>query len=300
MTVQFDRIIEIQVDEIKLGELDVAFRVVKTLKKEPNSCELTIFNLNADHRAQLAQLEKPVVQIKAGYRGRPETGAAAAAAAAAAAVAALGNSVTRNDPGVGLVFLGDVRSAGSVYEPPDWVTTLESGDGETASQFARINRSFAKGTSLKTALREAAKAIGVGIGNAIKKAEEGKLLDAGGEFLNSLTLSGPATKEMDRLVKSAGLEWSIQDGVLQILSPGKPLEDTSVLLSPTTGLVGVPTIDSDGIVKIRALLNADIIPGRQIELQSKTVTGRFRAERCEYTGSKFDRDFYVEIEGKEL
>lgn len=294
MTAQFDRVVEVQVDTIKIVDLHMAFNVVKTLKKDPNTCELTIFGLNPEHRDQLAQTEKPVVEIMAGYKGREEKGSEALAAVDAL----LGGGA--GDTGVGLIFFGDVRDVDSVYEPPTWITSLESGDGEKASQFSRINKSFAKGTSLKTALTEAAKSMKVGIGNALKKATEGKLLDAGGEFLNSLTLSGSSSRELDRLVKSAGLEWSVQDNVLQLLDPGLPLEDISVVLAPDKGLIGSPTIGNDGVIKMRALMNSDIIPGRQIELESVAVKGRFRAERCEYKGSNFDKDFYVDIEGKEL
>lgn len=296
MTVQYGRVVEIQVDTIKLGGLDAAFSVVKTLKKEPNTCELTIFGLNKEHRDQLAQADKPTVEIKAGYKGREQE----SSSALAAVDDLLGGGEGASSEGAGLIFLGDVRDVASVYEPPEWVTTLESGDGEKATRFARVNRSFASGTSVRVVMQKAAEAMGVGIGNALKKAADVTLLDSGGEFLNGVTLSGNAAKEFDRIVKSVGLEWSIQDGVLQILDPGKPLEDTSIILSPTTGLIGSPTIGNDGVVKIRALMNSDIIPGRQIELDSIALQGRFRAERCEYTGSKFDDDFYVDIEGKEL
>ncbi len=168
------------------------------------------------------------------------------------------------------------------------------------SGFARINKSFAAGTSLATVMQECAKSLGVGLGNAVKKAASGKLLDAGNEFLNSVTVSGQAQKELDRMVKSAGLEWSIQDGVLQLLDAGLPLEDVSIVLKPETGLIGSPTIGNDGVIRMNSLMNSDIIPGREIELESVAVKGRFRAERCEYRGSKSERDFYVAIEAKEL
>lgn len=295
MTLQFDRKVEVQVDTIVIVELDVSFRVTKTLKKEPNTCELTIYNLNKEHREQLAQLESAVVQIKAGYKGRGDQ-----STSALAAVDSLLSGGGSGGAELGSIFIGDVRDISSLYEPPDWITTLESGDGEKKNRTARINKSFAKGTSLKTAMTEAAKAMGAGLGNVAKKALTGKLVDAGGEFLNNLTLSGQASKEFDRLVKSAGLEWSIQDGVIQMLDPGKPLEDISVVLSHESGLIGSPTIGSDGVIRMTALINSDIIPGRQIELESEVLKGRFRAERCEYTGTNFDRDFYVNIEAKEL
>lgn len=293
MTLQFDRSVEVQVDTIIITKLDVAFRVTKTLKKEPNTCELTIYNLNKEHRDQLAQIEAPVVKIKASYKGRGSAGTAALAAVDSL----LGNS---NSTEAGLIFLGDVRDVSSRFDPPDWVTTLESGDGEKKKRGSRINKSFAKGTSLKTVMGEAAKALGVGLGNIDKKALSAKLLGAGGEFLNGVTLSGPASKELDRVIKSAGLEWSVQDGVLQILEPGKPLEDISVVLSSSTGLIGSPTIGNDGVVRMTALINSDIVPGRQLELDSATIKARCRAERCEYTGTNYDMDFYVNIEAKEL
>jgi hypothetical protein len=52
MTTQFDRTVEVQVDVIKIVDLDMSFRVTKTLKKEPNTCELTIYNLNPEGRTR--------------------------------------------------------------------------------------------------------------------------------------------------------------------------------------------------------------------------------------------------------
>ena len=304
MSVQFRRRVETKIDTLEILGLDVSFRVVKTLKKEPNTCELTVYNLGSKARDQIAQSDKPIVQIKAGYAGLKTVGEVV----------------------VGLVFLGNVRDADSGKEGRDWVTSLESGDGERATRFSRINKSFASGTSLATVMNEVAKSMEVGIGNAAKKAASGSLLEAGQEFLNSVTLSGQASKEMDRIVKSSGLEWSIQDGAFQLLDPGKPLEDVSIVLSDKTGLIGSPTVGNDGIIRLRTLLNSDIVPGRQLEIDSKTLQrgssveglgvlgdvnlgldealgtatlSRFRAERVEYLGS-FDNDFYCDIEATEL
>ncbi len=324
MTLQFNRQIDIQVNDLLLKDLQSSFRVVKTLKKEPNTCELTIYNLSDDHRDQIAQTSKPVVEILAGYMPVESTAGDIDIGAALVAASAAG---IQTPPG--LVFLGNVRDAHSVYEPPKWITTIESGDGEKATRLSRINKSFTAGTSLDIVIAEVAKSMQVGIGNALKKAREGKLLDVGSgkEFLNSLTLSGQSAKELNRIVKSAGLEWSIQDGVLQLLEPNKPLEDISIVLTPTSGMIGSPQIGNDGIIRVRTLLNSDIVPGRQIEIQSKIlsqassvggigviadvnlgldaalglgVANHFRVERVEYTGSNFDNDFYCDIEAKEL
>ena len=314
MTLQFNRRVEVKVDTLDVQGLHVSFRVVKTSKKEPNTCELTVYNLAQDHRDRIAQAEKPTVEIKAGYAPRATAGALAAVDELL--------SGPSDDPDFGTIFLGNVRDASSTYEPPDWTTSLESGDGEDAIRGSRINKSFPAGTSLATVIRESARSLKVGIGNAVKKALEGNLLDAGSEFLNSVTLSGQASKEMDRIIKSAGLEWSIQDGVLQLLDPGKPLEDISIVVTPETGLIGSPTIGNDGIIRLRTLLNSDIVPGRQLEVSSSVLQGgglqqtldavdialgggrqttnRFRTERVEYLGSNFENDFFCDIEATEL
>ena len=77
----------------------------------------------------------------------------------------------------------------------------------------------------------------------------------------------------------------------------------------------------------RALLNSDIVPGRELEVRSKVLTrgsdvegigviaavnldldealgtstgSRFRVERVEYIGSNYDVDFYCDVEAVEL
>ncbi len=326
MTVQFDRDVRISVDGLDIAGLHASFRVVKTTKKEPNTCEVKIFNLSQPHRDRIAQAKDPIVQIKAGYKGREDVVGGLLDIAVPDVPAGLGAISETEEPG--LIFFGNVRDAYSTFEPPNWITSMESGDGEKGTRFSRINKSFIAGTSLAVVLAEVAKSIqGVGIGNTIKQALKGKLLDAGIAFPNGVTVSGQSTKELDRIVKSAGLEWSIQDGTLQLLELSKPLGDVTIVLKPTTGLIGSPTIGNDGVVRVRSLLNSDIVPGRELEIESKVLTqgssieglgvlgevnlglddllgtdsgSHFRVERVEYLGSNYDNDYYCDIEAVEL
>ncbi len=327
MTVQFNRDVRISVDGLDIAGLHASFRVVKTTKKEPNTCELTIFNLSQPHRDQIAQAKAPIVEIKAGYKGRAPAAGLLLGLVDVPSVGGFGADAADASEEPGLIFLGNVRDADSGFEPPNWITSLESGDGEKATRFSRINKSFAAGTSLATVLNEVAKSMDVGIGNVKKLAAKGSLLDAGDAFLNSVTVSGQSSKELDRIVKSAGLEWSIQDGVLQLLELSKPLADVSIVLKPDTGLIGSPTIGNDGIIRVRSLLNSDIVPGRELEIESKVLTqgsdvsglgvlgevnldldlalgtrsgSHFRVERVEYIGSNYDNDYYCDIEATEL
>jgi hypothetical protein len=268
----FDRVYKLRVDKIETDSLDITFRVSKTLKTEPNTLELTIMNLNPDHRQQLQETKDPVVQLEAGYKAKS-----------------------------GVIFLGDVRDVHSEYQAPDWVTTIESGDGEKATQFDRINKSFTKGTNLASVLQEVAKSMpDIGIGNLKQLALSGTLPGGTKTFVNGVTLSGSASKEMQKLVRSAGLEWSIQDKKFQLLEAGKTLQSTAIVLTPATGLIGSPTISNDGVLTFTSLLNSDILPGRQLVVASTQVQGTFRVERCTYEGVTKGQPWYVSGEAKEI
>lgn len=290
---QIQRIYEVQVGKTIVSTLDLRFQVTKTLKREPNTAEVTIFNLNEDSRGAFSETPNQTMQIRVGYRGRPEQ---------SPALQAVDDIIGAGDSGqLGIIYTGDVRSVHNSYSPPDWETLVESGDGEIAIQRSRINKSFAAGTPVKVVIKELAKSMRVGLGNAAERIlETGSLKEAGTEFLNGVTVSGQSHRELEALVKSTGRELSIQDGTIQILDLGQPLRDTSVVLTSDTGLIGTPTIGDKGIVKFRALLNPAIVPGRQIELKARALNGRFRAERCDYTGDTTGQDWYVDVEAKEL
>lgn len=269
---QFDRKYSLTIGQLKIEKLEIAFKVVKTPGKTPNTIEASILNLNPEHREELAQLEETSCRLEAGYQDN-----------------------------VGLIFTGDVRDIGSSRNEAEWVTTFASGDGEKALAGARVNESFAAGTRLDVPIRKLAEKMKVGIGNAAQQALRGDFDGAANQFLHGMVLSGRASTEMDALCRSAGLEWSIQDGELQLLPIGDVLVGLAVRLAEDTGLIGSPTVGNDGVVTVQALLNPSIVPGRQLRIESEMVPqGFYRAERCEYIGDTRGDDWLVEVEAKAL
>ncbi|MCK5641953.1 MAG: hypothetical protein KAJ19_14210, partial [Gammaproteobacteria bacterium] len=187
----------------------------------------------------------------------------------------------------------------SFREGSDWVTEINSGDGGEELATARVNQSYGPGTPLRIPIKKMAEQMKVGIGNAAQKALEGDFSGAANEALNSLVLSGRASTEMDGLLRSAGLEWSVQDNELQLIRIGEVLEGLAVRLAKDTGLVGSPSVGNDDILELRALMNWSIVPGRRLEVESKDVAkGFYKAERCQYLGQSDGQDWYVDIEAK--
>jgi hypothetical protein len=105
-------------------------------------------------------------------------------------------------------------------------------------------------------------------------------------FGKGTLLFGNAARALDDFCRSADLEWSIQDGVLQILDRGKALESQAVLLSANTGLIGSPTVDHKGIVTFKALIQPDLVPGHKVAFDTRNfkVSQGYRIQECEYTG----------------
>jgi len=271
MTELYDRKYVVRVDTIKITDLAVSFTVTKTLEPEPNTCDLLIYNLNPDHRGQLASLVStggPAVEIQAGYIN-----------------------------GYGRIYLGQLREVTSYRQRSHWVTELHSGDSERLLAKSRINRSYGKGTPLDKIIKDLISTLRAGRGNTDSAVVSGRLAEAGRQFVNGVTLSGSVRKVLNRILKSMGKEWSIQDGEVQIVDLGTCLPGPSIRLDSGHGLIGSPTIGSEGLLKVRALMNHKLTPGRALEIESTEIKKAFyRVERCEYIGDSAEHDWYVDLE----
>lgn len=265
----FGRKVVVTVGTIRLEDLDVTFQIERTLKKEPNKCELYIYNLTKDHRAQLEQQKAVPVRLEAGYVEQTS-----------------------------LLFAGDLRNVHSIHDGPDVVTKLTSGDGEKRIRSARMNKAYASGTKVATVLEEVAKELGVGIGNAVQAFKSRGLEGVGQLFSGGTVVSGNVANELEGLTTSAGLEWSVQDGNLQILARGRALAGTAVRLAPDTGLIGSPTIDAKGVVRVSCLMIPDLFPGRKVQVESESIRGTYRVERAVYQGDTAGVDWTIDLECK--
>lgn len=282
----FQRKAVVTVDTIQFDSLDFQFKVVKTLKPEPNTCELTVYNLTRDHQAQLQQLgQLPASTAK----GTPK---------AAKAVKGVPAKLEAGyEAGTSLIWLGDLRTVQTVRDGADWVTTLSSGDGEKAWQNARLHVPYGPKTSIDTALRAIVRALGVDEGNL--SAVIGKIKLAGsGIFPTGAVISGSASRHLIDLARSADLDVSIQDGALQFTDRGKALAGTALELSSGTGLIESPTVDNNGLLSARMLMIPDVRVGGLVVVQSDKVKGNFRIVKATWQGDSKADDWYVDVEAQ--
>ena len=251
--------------------LRVVFSIERDLTREPNAAEVTIYNLSETSRAKVADRAIQAT-LEAGHSGRSST-----------------------------IFAGRLEYGSTSRDGPDWVTTFEATDGAKELRESRINLSFQPGIGVADVIKRAAEAMGVNVGNVADKVSSGNIRGAIQEFGNGIVLSGNATDQFDKVAKSLGYEWSVQDGEIQLLEQGGVTdENQAVKLTSSTGLIGSPQSGDDGVVEVRALLVPGLTPGRRVQVQSREVDGFFRVERTVYTGDTRGQDWYADLEVKPL
>jgi hypothetical protein len=252
--------------------LRLKFKVEKTLLGEPNTLDLHVYNLSADTRAKMQKRGVPVVLV-AGYQGAAQ-----------------------------VIFSGDAQAVDHLRDGPNWDTHIQSGDGAEVFRTAFSSHSFKAGTTWKDVAGTVAKDLGVNVGDAVSKLGTGDFAGAIDTFLQGYTAHGPAVAEFDRVMRAGGLEWSIQDGKLQIVKGRNPTAEDAILLSPKTGLIGSPdhgSPEKDGqpsLLKVRSLLQGGIRPGRAVVLESASVRGRYRAAKVTHEGDTHGGEWYTGME----
>jgi hypothetical protein len=281
----FDRDYVLRVDALEITRLDIAFRVQRTLKAHPNKAEIRVWNLNQEHRGELdrqrdrlGKKQTPVhVELEVGYAGSRH-----------------------------LIYSGDLTIVYSEHDGPDIVTYITSGDGSVAWKTSRVNFGVSAGTQVKDTLKKIAKSMTLGKGNLDEVLRTASLPNVGATFSEGTTVSGAAREEFSRLADAAGFEWSIQNGVIQVKEKGKPLTQSAIRLTPESGLIGSPTVETsppnpgktkkqEKAVKCRALMIPGMVPGRKVQLESESFDGTYEITEVMYQGDTAGQEWGADL-----
>jgi hypothetical protein len=288
--VLFDRVYRLLVGKkgqsqgLEITELRIQFEIEKTAKKNPNKSTIKIYNLKKETRAEL---EKPDTRcvLYAGYK---------------------------DDAGALLIFQGAVTFAWTKFDLPDIVTELELGDGAPEIRDTTISVGYGKGVKSTQILNDVSQKMGTPLtlpSNAPTRVWE-----------NGLSHHGSARALLDKVTKGTGLEWSIQNGNLQVIQSGMVTTRQGVELSADSGLIGSPERErksKDGTTEVedtskkkqkvksatksydgwsvKALLMPTLVPGDRVKLKTRDVEGIFRIQELKHKGDSHDGDWQTEM-----
>lgn len=276
MTTFFKRAAVLHAGTRRITGLRVAFKVGKTDRPEPNQAEVSIYNLSPEARAEFQRRPLAFI-VEAGYDGRTS-----------------------------VLFSGEAQAVDHVVSGPDVVTRIRAGDGERQFRQATFSASFRPGTSMQDVILEVVKGMGLDVSQLRERLSRHDWRGAYDQLLNGWAGQGRTAPELDKLLSSAGLTWSIQDGALQVLGEQEPSSEDAILLSSSTGLLGSPEYGSPDKkggpvpLKVRSLLQPGIKPGRQLAVKSKAIDGRFRVTKVLHTGDTHGQDWQSEAEALPL
>lgn len=265
----FDRRYTLTVETTRYTDLEITFDIKRSLSaKVANSAEIVITNLSEASRKALHADTAVFVSLEAGYAG-----------------------------GTSLIYRGEIREAWSAREGVDWHTTISSTDGALKRKQKRIQRSFAAGASVRDVIIACAEALQINMGNVEKAAVTAALYNVQPQvFTTGYVASGDALSQLDRICRSCGLEWSVQDNTLQLLPRGKASTDIGLVLSGSSGLIDSPELGRGGLVKCKCKMLPGLYPGRRCELRSRYVQGLYRIETVHLRGDYRGSDWGGELE----
>jgi hypothetical protein len=230
--------------------LAIKFNVKQTSDEHPNQGECTIYNLS-EHTRNNITANGLTVDIYAGYES------------------------------LKLIGHGTIQNVNNIKNGPDWETVIKFGDGQKPYQTAKFSKSFSAGFDLKSIISELAKSFELSSSDASQIA---------GKIESGLSLDGLSKDVLNELSKQVGFDWSIQDGVLQITDPGKPTDETAIVINAATGLLQHPEITERG-VKVRVQLNPDIRPKKLIDVEA--ISARITSEKLKNMRNKSANGVYI-------
>lgn len=241
---------------VRIDDLRIVFNIVKSMKSSANEATVTVYNMAPSSR-DLLNAKNVAVQLAAGY----------------------GDNVS-------VIFDGQVIKSDVRLTRPNWMTTIEAGDGIVPLSTGRLSRTFVEGEGRLAVVKALVNSMGtVALGTTESDALRRSLS-------SPLTLTGSARRSLDVLARQWGFWWSVQDGAAEFVDKGSKGSNTSAapLLNQYTGLVGIPEFTDDGLI-VRSLLNVRVRPGAPIVLESRTASGTFQVEKVIHSGDTHGQDW---------
>jgi len=207
----------------------VQMEIIKGATDSPNKAKFSLYNIGLSVRESIGK--GFLVRATAGYVGLVET-----------------------------LFIGAVGKATSRRDGPDIVTEIECADGEQALLGSTFQKPYPPGTLLPQILQDVAAAmdvepgIALGIPNTV--------------YRRGISVHGSCRDILKKLLRKEGLEFSVQNGRLNIIPLKKHNGRTALVVSSGTGLINVPSISGTDIT-FESLLNPRLVPGQLVQVVSK-------------------------------
>lgn len=243
--------------------MHISFSVEKADTETPNTARISVWNLNPEHLAILNEKDC-VVTLRAGYA----------------------NLMT-------LIFVGTITYIETTLDGADRETALEAADGRIELRDTYVSLSYSGKINSKKIIEDVAGQMGVAVTFSYNAAFY--------DFPNGFSVIGTGRVALDKACASSGLQWQIQNGILQVKISRDTMTREVYVLSPDSGLLGIPKkimfgedgsgADEQPGWEVEYFLNGAIGIGDYVRLESKAVKGYFRVRSIEMSGDNLEGEW---------
>lgn len=248
-----------------ISDLRMSFSVSKTFSPTANICDLKIYNLSEYTRGRFHEIGDQIT-LNVGYE---------------------------SEEGEQILFIANTQRVYHQFALPEIVTSLECLDAELFILTGPIKGSYSNEVSALQVLRDIATQMelrGINIPNNVVDKS----------YKNGHSYCDSANKCLSVVCDYLGLNWSIQNKILQLAYKGQSVDEPPILLSAETGLIYYPEILKDLPVqvdpltnqrlvgwRVRSLLNPRIKPRAKVQIYSNKVpqlNGIYRVDSVRHVG----------------
>ncbi|QKJ86689.1 hypothetical protein PMPD1_1739 [Paramixta manurensis] len=194
---------------ISVKDLRLNFSIQKTSSKTVNKCTLKVYNASPDTIKKM-EIINNIVILKVGYE---------------------------QDIGAVTLFTGTVCRSLTYVDGADTITEIDLRDSVIPLRDAKISVSYPPHYSALAVLKGVVSNFGLPVKMSLNVNDK--------QYISGFAYNGRARDAMDRVCDFLDLEWSAQDGELQIIRKGGVYAETAVVLSKDTGLIGYPRREAE-------------------------------------------------------
>jgi hypothetical protein len=247
---QFGRVANLIVANAKGGRdltgLHFRFYVRQCDTDIPNSMVVRIYNLSRDTEREIT-LQYTQISLQVGYVGTT----------------------------VEMLFSGDIKYFKRGKEnSTDRFLEITAGDNDLGWNYGFLQVTLGPGSTPGQVMQAVAKSMGKVLDTTALSTSDLRL---GGAYPRGKVFNSLGRIYMDQVAATAGAagaKWFVENGVLKFFSTTGYLPGNAVVLSPATGLIGIPEATDQGI-EGRCLLNAALKIGCSLQIDEDTIVQTF-------------------------
>lgn len=262
---QFGRVLAVKIgnrkESIVINNLRVTFSIKKTLASEPNTGEISVYNLNENNRNLITSKQYSFLELSVCYK----------------------------DDVLRLIFCGDILNVENKLTGQDIVTTMKCADGHRAFTEKTIIKTMEKGQTDSDFLNEAVNSFGI---------QRGRINLPNDRALPRGKVMVCDTRDiMHKIAINNNADWSIQDDQLVVIPKDTALANSEGwVISRTTGMISSPRKTDKGL-EVTTLCNPQYRIGSLVRIESKLTeyNGDYKVKSIEHNGDLYGTNWHSKL-----